>query len=97
MMGEAVNMAVVMDSTGKRITGDVTIHLRPGVGVQGPTGEHLEGGPHVVSVAFAAPLITAGRATIVQSPVEQPVSGAPDGVQQRDPIITSRDGNRGRR
>ena len=102
-MIDAIATHTVIDSTGRRITGDVTIHLRPGVGVSGPNGEHLEGGPHTVPVAFAVPLISSHRASIVDAaptpsepdPVAQ-VKGAPSGVQQRDPIATTREG-RGRR
>jgi hypothetical protein len=99
--GDLPNRTVLVDTTGRIITGDVTIALRPGIGIQGPNGEHLEGGPHTVSVAFAAPLIASGRASVVAPKVEEPVKdetkdevkpspvaqvkGAPAGVQQRDP------------
>lgn len=99
-MIDAVSTHTVIDSTGRRITGDVTIRLRPGIGVVGPSGEHLEGGPHTVPVAFAAPLIASQRASVVVAEAVAPdtqVQGAPAGVQQRDPIVTTREGGRGRR
>ena len=98
-MTDLVSTQFVIDSTGRRVTGDVTIRLRPGVGVVGPSGEHLEGGPHTVPVAFAAPLIASHRAAIVHpEPVpEQAVAGAPPGVQHRDPAVSTREGSRGRR
>ena len=100
-MNDALTTHTVIDSTGRRITGDVTIHLRPGVGVVGPNGEHMEGGPHTVPVAFAQPLLSSHRASIVVPNADEPepaaqVKGAPAGVQQRDPVATTREG-RGRR
>lgn len=88
---------IVVDSTGRAITGDVTIQLRPGIGIVGPTGEHLEGGPHTLPLAFAAPLLHSHRASIVQptaAPKEEEsrVPGAPDGVEHRDPIAATREG-----
>lgn len=99
-MIDAVTTHTVVDSTGRRITGDVTIRLRPGIGVVGPNGDHLEGGPHTVPVAFAAPLISSHRASVVVAEPAAPaaqVPGAPPGVQHRDPAITTREGGRGRR
>jgi hypothetical protein len=103
-MIDLVSTQSVVDSTGRRITGSVTITLRPGVGVVGPTGEHLEGGPHTVPVAFAVPLVSSHRAAysepVATAPTEPDpaaqVKGAPGGVQQRDPVATTREG-RGRR
>ena len=96
-MIDAVTTHQVVDTTGRRITGDVTIHLRPGVGVIGPTGEHMEGGPHSVPVAFAMPLIASHRASVVEPKTVEPdpaaqVKGAPTGVQHRDPAIATREG-----
>lgn len=102
-MSERLDMAAsqVIDSTGRVIKGDVTIELMPGIGVSGPTGDHLdrENGPHTVPIAFAGPLITSGRARVVEKPAAEPapdaqVQGAPSGVQQRDPVPTSREGRR---
>ena len=98
----------VMDSAGRRVTGNVTIELMPGIGVGGPNGEHMdrENGPHTVPVAFAAPLLSSKRARLVEAraPLRSArvgagaaqVKGAPAGVQQRDPVATTREG-RGRR
>ena len=98
-MIDVVTTHTVIDSTGRRITGEVTIRLRPGIGVVGPNGEHMEGGPHTVPVAFAAPLISSHRATVVTAETIAPVAqvvGAPEGVHQRDPVVATREG-RGRR
>jgi hypothetical protein len=95
--GDVVTRSTVIDTNGRAVTGDVTIELRPGIGVTGPTGEHLdrENGPHRVPVAFAMPLIMSGRARVLEGPKESEkekevppdaqVKGAPKGVQQRDP------------
>jgi hypothetical protein len=98
----AESSSFVIDSTGRRLTGSVTIELLPGVGVGGPNGEHLdrENGPHTVPVAFAAPLLASKRARIV-APVapspDTPVQGAPEGVVQRDPLPESRESMRTRK
>ena len=99
----------VMDTTGREIKGEVTIELRPGIGVVGPNGDHMEmaNGPHTVSLAFAGPLLSSNRARPVspdeaetlrasRRPAEPTVTGAPDGVVHRDPVPESREGRRRR-
>lgn len=82
-----------LDLTGRKVAGDdtVVIRLAPGIGVLGPNGEHLEGGPHTVPSHFAYPLVSTNRAHIVRE-----VVGAPEGVQHRDPEPESREGRRRR-
>ena len=87
-------MSDTVDLTGRKVAGDemLTIRLAPGVGVCGPTGEHMEGGPHVVPAHFAYPLVRTNRAIVLRDDV----SGAPEGVTQRDPVPDTREGRRRR-
>ncbi|MFL5481142.1 MAG: hypothetical protein ACJ8AK_03050 [Gemmatimonadaceae bacterium] len=74
----------VMNLRGEKITGTVKVKLRPGFGVQGPDGNHLEGGPHDLPVAIAQQLIDTNRADpVFDEDVAQP--------EQRDPIVEQRD------
>jgi hypothetical protein len=79
-----------MDLTGRKVAGGelVTIRLHPGVGVTGPNGEHMEGGPHEVPAHFAYPIVRTNRAVVIE--------GAPAGVEHRDPTPETREGRRRR-
>lgn len=52
----------IVNLRGEKIAGTVKVRLRPGIGIQGVAGEHLEGGPHDVPVAIAQQLIDTNRA-----------------------------------
>lgn len=75
---------------GEKITGTVKIRLRPGFGIQGMNGEHVEGGPHDLPVAIAQQLIDTNRADAVfDDDLDEP--------EQRDPAPESRDPRANRR
>jgi hypothetical protein len=80
----------VTNLRGEKITGTVRIRLKPGFGIQGVNGEHIEGGPHELPVALAQQLLDSNRADpVFDDEIEQPVN--------RDPAIESRDPRANRR
>jgi hypothetical protein len=78
------NQHQITNLRGERITGTVTLRLKPGIGIQGMNGEHLEGGPHNLPVAIAQQLLDTNRADVVL-------------VETRDPQAENRDQDSRRR
>lgn len=72
---------MIYDLQGRKFSGELRVRLRPGFGISGPNGEHLEGGPHVLPLRIANDLLVTGRADLVLDDV----------VSDRDPVAEHRD------
>ena len=73
-------MSEIYDLQGRKFSGSLKVKLRPGFGIVGPNGEHIEGGPHVLPLRIAQDLLETNRAFLW---VEE--------VVERDPVVESRD------
>jgi hypothetical protein len=90
----STNAHTVTNLRGEKITGTVRVRLKPGVGIQGVNGEHVEGGPHDLPVAIAQQLLDSNRADVVLPDDEtEDVTE----VEERDPVVESRDPRANRR